>query len=458
MRPLSIRGSILHAFTLGLCLVACGDDDAPAIVTPPAKTKDAGGGDLGFDADVPLPRPDTGVPMKIPGMPEQGLDGTCAIDSNKIFTVAERDQPFSGTPLAVDPINSVFALPFVANGGCLDAVHMATLFGDAQSGAPKSDVVIDECSLVRDAVTAAMGDSWLVALIDNRQPPYDVWVESYDAAQKKMGPGQRISQGSSVEAALALTALRNGEGAMLAWSDEDDAAGQTLYARSLDKQGKPRADSVVIDQSKALYFRGLAIKGLGMDGAGLVYWRYSIDFAISDLVFVALDAAGKPLREKWVLAGNVGPSGSIDLTLDEEGGGIVYARAEAMTGRQLWFQQIDDTGQAALSVSGTRAAALRFVNAPFKGIDVSVAKLRSSFAVAYRALPALNETRAQIRLYFLDRNGAVIGDSDVSFTSVSGGRTAIHTAYDGRVVIGWSQVNEDGKSVMKVVRLPCVGG
>jgi hypothetical protein len=65
---------------------------------------------------------------------------------------------------------------------------------------------------------------------------------------------------------------------------------------------------------------------------------------------------------------------------------------------------------------------------------------------------------AQIRLYFLDRYGAVIGNSDVSFTSASGGRTAIQAAYDGRVVVGWSQVNEDGKSVTKVVRLPCVGG
>jgi hypothetical protein len=454
------RGSNAYAFVLGLGLLAgCKGADQPKHGTHVAEQVDAGSdASASSDADMPTPTPtqDAGSDAGSSITPDPDPRGTCAIDADKVFTVLESDQPLSSTPLAVDPINSHFALPFVGTGNCVDAVHVSTFEGAANSGDPKSSVAIDECSLVRSTVTAALNDNWLVALVDNRMPPYDVWVQPYDATLSKLGDAQRISENSSAEQSLALSALASGESAMLAWSDEDEAAGQSLYTRPLDKNGVPLGDAVRIEQSKTLYFRGLGLHALGANGAGLVYWRYSADFETSDVVFVALDEQGKPMRKAWVLASNAGSNASVALASDESGGGIVFARAEATTGRELWFQEIDDTGQAAALRTGTaRAPALRFVKAPFKGVDVSVTKLGASYAVAYRALPTPSQAQAQIRLYFLDRFGAVIGSSDVSFTSASGGPTAIAAAYDGRVAVGWSQVNEDGKSVTKVVRLPC---
>ena len=70
---------------------------------------------------------------------------------------------------------------------------------------------------------------------------------------------------------------------------------------------------------------------------------------------------------------------------------------------------------------------------------------------------ALGGVKPLLRLYFLDRYGAIVGSSDVSYTSAAG-RTATQAANDGRVVVSWSQVNDDGTSEIKVVRLPCVGG
>src|SRR6201999_4489322 len=123
-----------------------------------------------------------------------------------------------------------------------------------------------------------------------------------------------------------------------------------------------------------------------------------------------------------------GPSASIDLISDQEGGGLVYSRAEAQTGRQVWFQQIDSDGQPALQRTGTtRAPEQRVVNAPSRGIDVSVTKLRTGFIVTYRSLPKDESSMAMLRLYFLDRFGQVIGSSDVSYTSAAGGRTAIQS-------------------------------
>jgi hypothetical protein len=455
-------GLPMRAFALGICLwTACGHDDKAPIAAemPPPEPRDAGTPmELDpVDANVPLPRRDSDAGMIPPGMPDPGLVGSCAADSNKIYSVTMSDTPFTSTPLAVDPINSRFVLPFIGMGSCLDTLNVVALSGAAVSGAPQTALTVDECSLVKAAATSALGDGWLVALIDNRMPPYDVWVEPFDTTFQSRGDAQRITQNSGVGSELTLSSARNGQRAMVAWNDEDPTAKQSLYVRAIDATGQPLADAERIDQSNTLRFRDVSLAPLGDDGAGLTYWRYSDDFTTSDLVFVALDATGKPQRDAWVLSTNAGSSASIALSVDAQGGAVVYSRAEG-SGRQIWFQQIDDAGQPALLRSGSgQATALRIVNAPFKGIDVSLTKLSASFVLAYRALPAESQDQAQIRVYFLDRFGAVIGDSDLSYTSPTGGRTAAASANDGRVAIAWSELNASGKSEVKLARLPCVG-
>lgn len=448
------------ALGFGLFVAACGGDNRPASV--PNNRVDAG--DIGdasgsepYDGEVPLPRQDAGVIDIPPGSPEKGLSGACAVDSNKIYTVAERELPFTSAPLAVDPTNSRFIMPFVETGECLDSVHMATLMGAATGGEPMDNSAIQTCALVREAAATALSDRWLIATTDNREAPYDVWLTPYEAKTGAVAQAQRLSQSSRVESALALASLADGKTALLAYGDEELNVGQALFVRPLDNLGKPTGDAVKIDESNDLYFSNLTIKPLGQ-GAALVYVRSSLDAMTSDIVFAALDAQGKPIRELWVLTRSAGPSPSVDLTVDAEGGGIVWARAEAMTGRQIWFQQIDATGQAApLRTGTTRAPAQRIVNSPQRGIDVSIAKLRASFVLAYRALPTVDGGRAILRTYFLDRNGAIVGSSDVSYTSSGGGRTSVQSAGDGRVVAAWNEIKPDGRSALKVARLPCVG-
>ena len=410
-----------------------------------------------YDGSVPLPRRDAGANTIPPGEPEKGLSGYCAVDSNKIYTVAEREQPFSSTPLAVDPNNSRFIMPFVAGGDCLDSVHMATLMGAATGGEPVDSSRIDTCARVREAAATALSDRWLIATTDNREAPWDVWLTPYDAKTGDVAEAQRLSETSRLESALALAPLADGKSALLAYGDEELGVGQALHVRPVDNLGRPTGEAVRLDESSELYFSNLSMKPLG-NGAALVYVRSSPDSATSDIVFVALDAQGKPIRDAWVLTRNAGPSASVDLTVDSEGGGIVYARAEASVGRQIWFQKIDASGQAALLPTGTtRSPAQRIVNSPARGIDVSIAQLRASFVLAYRSLPQSEGGRAILRAYFLDRNGAVVGSSDVSYTSAASGRTSVQSAGDGRVVVAWNEVNDEGLSALKVARLPCVG-
>lgn len=440
---------------LAVLAAACGDDDSKP--TPPKKRRDAGARDAEVaDAEVKRDagmKPDT-------GSPEEGLVGNCAIDSNKIYSVSLRNEPFLGTPLAVDPVASMFALPFVTpHAGCIDVVNMTLFKGSSEGGEPTTKVTSDHCGVIKEAAVAALQNRWIMATIDSRDPPYDVWVQRYDPTRGEQGKATRLSQGSEIETAIAIASFRDGTHAIVAWGDEQSNGMNSLRTRVIDPEAAAAGDSVVIEQTNGMYFRGLSLAPLGATGAALAYWRYNADLTTSELVFRALDASGKPVRDEWVIARDAGPAATIDVATDEQSGGIVYSRAEGSQGRQVWFQSIDATGQAAALVVGEgRASAQRIVNAPFRGIDVAVARLPAGYAVSYRSLPAEKQTRAAIRLYFLDRSGAVIGDSDVSYTSESGGRTGVEAAYDGRVVIGWSQVNDDGKSELKLVRLPCIGG
>ena len=406
LSPVTVAALACLSITSGGC-GSCGDDDNPTnTTTTTPKQRDAGSGSEPYDGSVDKPRPDAGSSQANPGDPEPGLSGSCAIDSNKIFSVAKRDEPFTSTPLAVDPIHSRFALPYVADGSCLDAVHWASMAGAATSGAPAESVAVETCALVRDAAATAMGDYWLIASTDTRKAPYDVWVGKYEGTSSQGSDAQRISQNSHVETALGLATLSSGDKALIAYADEDPQAGQGLFVRALDANGKPTAEAERIDHSTSLYYTSLSIKPLGT-GAGLAYVRYALDYTTSEIVFVPLDATGKATREPWVLAKAAGPSPSIDFIMDSEGGGIAYSIAEASTGRQVWFQQIDSTGMAAPQPSNTgRMPALRIVNSPQRGIDVALTKLRSSYILTYRALPSGNETRAMLRVYFLDRFGA----------------------------------------------------
>jgi hypothetical protein len=444
-------------------LSACGGDENRPSTTGPGNNNDPDAGDASgsepYDGSVPLPRRDGGIAVVPPGEPETGLNGECAVDSNKIYTVAQRSQPFTSSPLAVDPVNSRFIMPFVDSGECLDTLHMAALAGAAASGEPQNNDAIETCALVRESAATALTDRWLIATTDNREAPYDIWLTPYELESNAIATPQRITESSQVETGVALATLATGKTALLAYADEDldNALGQALYVRPLDNLGKPTGEAVKLDESTELYFTNLSIRKLGQ-GAGLVYVRYALDYSTSDIVFVALDAQGAPLREKWVLARSAGPSPSVDLTVDDDGGGIVYARAEAMTGRQIWFQQIDTSGQAALQRTGsTRAPAVRIVNSPQRGTDVSITQLRASFVILYRQLPQMTGGRALLRAYFLDRFGAIVGSSDVSYTSTGGGRTSVQASGDGRVAVAWNELTDDGGSALKVARLPCVG-
>jgi hypothetical protein len=198
------------------------------------------------------------------------------------------------------------------------------------------------------------------------------------------------------------------------------------------------------------------------DFAGLGYRRVSDDGTRSEIVLDILDENGARDRDSWVLSTEAGSNGSIDLASDEEGAGAIYSLNQGES-QQLWFQPLGLDGRALPVMTGGKtgggADPHRIVGPPDKAADVSMTKLPVGFAVAYRVLPSVGVDSPRIRVHFLESFGRIIGMSDVALATMYGGRTAIESAYDGRVVIGYSDSDDEtGATTIYGIKLPCVGG
>lgn len=426
------------------------------------------------DSGPPDLNPEHDAGQAPPGMPAKGLTGTCAIDTNKIFTVVQTDQALPPPALGVDLINSRFAVPFLGNSdSCLDTVRITTLDGALAAPPPEEMLAIDDCAREHAPAITGSSSKWLLGVIDNRTPPtgsqqWDLWVATYDPKTQKMGTtDQRITNTMEEETAAVMITRRDG-GVVVAWVQTELDGSSSVHARALDKTGKPTAVEHVVDSwhdtkdpvmNPQLVYGSLVLTTIGADGVGLGFWRHDETAGVkSEIVFNVLDAAAKPVGTPWVLTTNAGPAGSIDVDCNEEGGGIVYTQAEG-TSRQIWMQLINDMGKAAqLNASIGTVPPVRILQQPYLGVDVAVTKLRSQYVVVYRALPGVGVTKPAIKLMFLGRDAGKLGSSDVSYTSELGGKPQLESSLDGRVVITWSEVDSKGKNAQRVARLPCVGG
>lgn len=448
----------------------CEDDEGPGLGTQPRDggMGGAGFGDDGFDAG-PFPTvPDAGRPF--PGEPPPELAGElCAVDTNKLYELVAHDRQPVPAQLGVDLIASRFSSVFIADSEvCLDAVYLSSLQGASGVGMPELEVVSDECTTVLDAAVARVDERWLVAMVDARMDQYEIWVQPHDGVEA-LAP-QRVTNSLARESDVVIAGVASedpdsGEltsSAMVAWVERDDATGTaTLKAQPLSPLGEPAGDAVVLQASGTWSFASLSMTQIGQSLTALGYRRFDRD-GRSQIVLDVLSAdTAERDHDSWVLTTEAGPYGSIELAADTQGGGVIYSLGQGDSA-QIWFQQLDASGRAASvrrgNLVGGPAEPRRVVAPPANAIDASMAKLPVGYAVAYRALPGTQLDTPRIRVHFLHSDGNIIGMSDVALASEFGGRTAIEAAYDGRIVLGWSDLAEDGTTTITVAKLPCVGG
>jgi hypothetical protein len=444
-------------------LVACGDDDDDTISTSPdddaGKREDAGKSD---DLDAaPFVPPEFDAGMEIPGDPPKELaDQACAADTNKVYDLVTQMRAAVPTQMAADVEGSRFAFAFVdASKQCVDALYFAELEGAPTVGKPEVALALDPCSEITHASIAYNGNTWLLGSVDARKDSRDLWMQTFDG--KKAGPSYRVTENVEVEREVAM--VRIGGGMLAAWVEQPvDGGATTLKVRPLNTLGNPTAKEAKLEQPDGAWIiGGLSMARIG-DFAGLGYRRVSDDGTRSEIVLDILDENGARDRDSWVLSTEAGSNGSIDLASDEEGAGAIYSLNQGES-QQLWFQPLGLDGRALPVMTGGKtgggADPHRIVGPPDKAADVSMTKLPVGFAVAYRVLPSVGVDSPRIRVHFLESFGRIIGMSDVALATMYGGRTAIESAYDGRVVIGYSDSDDEtGATTIYGIKLPCVGG
>jgi hypothetical protein len=77
--------------------------------------------------------------------------------------------------------------------------------------------------------------------------------------------------------------------------------------------------------------------------------------------------------------------------------------------------------------------------------------------VAFRVVHEAEPSRASLRLAFLDSDGNLAGTRDLLETSASGGQVKVLATVDGRLVVGFAEVDSKGQFTLEVARITCSG-
>lgn len=480
-------------------VAACGDDATEMTVTRRPPRRDAGPFDAGPLPPFPIFDSGPAVPLIDGAPPDAFAAASCAIDTNKVFELVHSFDVPEPSQLAVDVVDSRFGVAYVDRSAmsCGNALYVAEIEGPSGAPPPEISVAIEECTMVRHPAITRSDDAWLFAIVDNRLPGLDVWAQAYDPREATARPAHRVTESLGEKSELQIAGL-GAEGAMAAWvetvQDPDFERTDTLRVRALWPDGEPYLPEVVLEsaptrptgcpaadpatESKACVkwldrwsFHELRLARIGVSNAALVYRRDSRNG--SEIVLRLVDLDGNALRDPRILTDEPGPDGNAYLATDEDGGAVIYTIGQGNFSREIWFQALDKNGMAAPVLSGGSvvgtAAPVEIVGDPQVAIDASVTKLPNGYAVAYRGLPATDANAngvprvaggtdaPQVRVLFLDRVGSFRGDSSLAFAESEGGRTSIAAAYDGRVVVAWTDAHADGSASLTAVRLPCVG-
>lgn len=433
-------------------LVGCGDDASPHETVPTGRRDpkpDAG------------PEPDAGEPIEHDaGFADRTPGHACEVDPDALFDLSVSKQVPDVAPLGVQSVAGYFGMAYVDQSEtCVDALYVAELRGGKKGGGPMVSSAVDQCSQIDRVALASLDRAWLVATVDNREPPSDIWVQVYAADSSDAPKAQRVTDTPALERSVTLSVVSE-DAAMLAWVERDvDSGVETLKVRPLDGQGKPTAEAVSLPVPDGSSITLPSMAPIG-SFVGLAYHRGHPD-GQSEVVLERLDpASGERTRDPWVVTDQAGPQPSVGLTRAPKGGAILYSTVAGGSGRQLWFQRLDERVERAPVMSGAvvggQAEPQRLVNSPFRAIDASIEKLSVGYAVAYRGLPGGTLEEPAIKLLFLEENGRIVGDSVVAPTSETGGRTSVAFSIEGRMVMGWSDHTDEGTR-LRMMRVPCVG-
>jgi hypothetical protein len=298
----------------------------------------------------------------------------------------------------------------------------------------------DACAKVRDPVLTLepAGDSVQPVLhfLSTREGSWELYRRRADDVN---APIELLSDAASTYVASQLVGTRDASGAALvAWVEEIDA---TTVIMAHGSGGL----ATWLDTGAGQNVSALALGWFGSGDAARPLLAYTAQ--PSSLFVRALDASGAPAADPLPLDAQLSAAPALALGGNESGGAIMYTEG-VEGGVELRFLALGIDGVA----SGTER---KLTTAAERATDPSLALFVTGYVAAFRSVIRDRPDRALLRLAFMDTRGNFSGFRDVLETSAAGGSIALQIAVDGRIVLGFAEVDEAGAFSLEVARATC---
>lgn len=413
-----------------------GDADTPDAALDGALDGSSGDGGVSYAADAGQDE-DAG-PRSGPFDPLQDCE-VVAEQSEYAADVLFGDE----TGFAITPGTTGFGVAFQS-----DSCGGISLMPVAALGAyPEPTKLFDSCSAVAHGVSLVhVSDGYRLGWIDN--VPGSAELQTLQLSDKLGAPAKlyrtQLTDNTRRELAPVMENIANTD--YSAWIELDP----TTRARSVMLQAADGSgDARTVVRADAGYApTRLALAALGQDGGALAFVS---EQEKPGIWLVPLDSQGDPRQSPVLLSDAVTTNQNVDIaTRSEDGGAAVYS--VDLGGRyEVRFRRLGTEGEF---LSGD----VKVATFPLQGRDASIARLGGGYIVAFRSMNAATDTRGEIRLTFISREGNLERDSagrvttyPIAEASVTGGRVSVRVSRDGQLLVSFLDV-KDGKPQLRLLR------
>lgn len=434
MRSASSRLRFLLIASLLGATTACGGNGVPPIPTDAgprdAQRPDASGPDDGGGLDAPI-----GDAGDVDG---GGFDpGLCRADpTSDVFTLAT-DSLARVRDVGVAAGTTGLGVAWSARAEGAENVWLAEIppTGAALIAAQQ---ITTGTSLQRDPVIAPNGLGWFLAWYGNPDADFEIYAEAFEDGRIVDGGSlERLTTRAGRDDAPVL--LARSDGAMAGWIETRGATmGERVpVVRSLSTTAAPTAGQH--DGTTASTTVGRFVLAPRNGGLSLAWVESG---GTPRALLQQLDASGVPSGTPIQLSTEPNLDGSLDLATDESGGAAVWGTSIAGSRPQVRARLLDG--------SGNPLASEVVITDTTTGRDATIAPIAGGYVIAYRAL----DGSPVLRLDFRDANLDPAATLDVVPVSASGGSVTIRTSGEGRMVVGWADVDATTTTI-RAARIRC---
>lgn len=306
-----------------------------------------------------------------------------------------------------------------------------------------TDAPLDPSQVTSDFATsltpnvAYVAGNWLVAWADNLYGNYEISVRSYDLTRDTATTAVRLTENSDRDE--APTVIANGDGALLAWVEEDSLFTRHLRTLLLSSTGSALGSANEVASSSD-GMSGPVATGIGENyGVGWIHG--------TDALLVKLNEDGNSATEPESLITDSNGAGELDLVGTSSGGAAVFNVLLEESRQEIHFRTFDEDG----APTGVER---NITTAPERGTGASIAAYAGGFLVSYRALADDGLEEPQLRVALLSERGELLGRVSLVDVDADGSQTSIDVSEQGTtIVVAW--VDGLGSRTARWLRFRC---